>query len=271
MRTPLPRALTVLATVTALLLLPVAAFAYAPIGDDFITCVTNQPSPGAAAECRAGLFDPGTDVVVTIDLDPNDDESPDPDDIFTATLTADADGVVTWRFTVPASIADGTVLDIDAAGLFGGVPKVLSVPLTVVAFTESFITCDPEVTIPTGTVTCEAGFYDAGTTVNVRVANRLFDGTVTAGPDGTIQFSFTVPEDHPTGVPYVVTTRGNQNGDTLVLTFRGRIEADADGDGLPDTGADAGLLLGAALLAVLVGGGLLLAGRRRTDRASVDA
>lgn len=84
------------ATVAAfawLLLVPAAALAYAPTGDDFITCTVD----GATVDCVAGVFAAGCATDVTTSTG------------FSDTVTASADGEVAFAFEVPADHGDGDV------------------------------------------------------------------------------------------------------------------------------------------------------------------
>lgn len=83
--------LTLTTAVIGLLLIPATAFAYAPSGDDFITCVAGGDTN---IECVAGIFDPGTDVDAEGELNGTM--------VLDAALTADADGEVSFNFDVPA-------------------------------------------------------------------------------------------------------------------------------------------------------------------------
>lgn len=96
----------------ALLLVPTAAFAYAPTGDDFVTCVAGGDSN---VECVAGIFDPGTDVDVEAEFNGTM--------VLSETLTADADGEVSFDFDVPEG--DGEV-DVTLSGTKNGETFVLS-------------------------------------------------------------------------------------------------------------------------------------------------
>ena len=74
------------ASVIGLLLIPATAFAYAPTGDDFITCVAGGDSN---VECVAGVFEANTDC--TFEATPGG----------TGSGTSDADGEFAFDFDVP--------------------------------------------------------------------------------------------------------------------------------------------------------------------------
>ena len=105
--------LTLAAALVGLLLVPATAFAYAPTGDDFITCVAGGDRE---VECTAGIFDPGTDVDVEVDVDGTQ--------VLNTTLTADEDGEISFTFDVPED-AEGDVT-VDLEGTKNGETFVLS-------------------------------------------------------------------------------------------------------------------------------------------------
>lgn len=76
--------------VIGLLLIPATAFAYAPTGDDFITCVAGDDR---TVECAAGIFDPNTDVDVLVEINPV---------LLDTTVTSDANGEIDFAYDVPA-------------------------------------------------------------------------------------------------------------------------------------------------------------------------
>lgn len=82
---------SLVAAVIGLLLIPATAFAYAPTGDDFITCVAGGDTN---VECVAGIFDPGTEVAAEGEINGTM--------VLNTTLTADAQGEVSFNFDVPA-------------------------------------------------------------------------------------------------------------------------------------------------------------------------
>lgn len=84
------------ATVAAfalLLVVPTVALAYAPTGDDFITCTAD----GATVDCVAGVLAAGCATGVTTSTG------------FSDTVTASADGEVAFTFEVPTDHGDGDV------------------------------------------------------------------------------------------------------------------------------------------------------------------
>lgn len=83
--------LTLAATVIGLLLIPTVAFAYAPTGDDFITCVAGGDSN---IECVAGVFEEG--CAGTFEAVSDDGSVVAAGD----TTAADADGEVGFDFDV---------------------------------------------------------------------------------------------------------------------------------------------------------------------------
>lgn len=84
------------AAIIGLLLVPATAFAYAPSGDDFITCVAGGDT---TVECTAGIFDPNTTVDVLVEINPV---------LLDTTVTADGNGEINFSFDVPAD-QDGEV------------------------------------------------------------------------------------------------------------------------------------------------------------------
>lgn len=107
------RVLTIAAAMVGVLLIPATAFAYAPTGDDFITCADGGD---LTVECEAGVFDPNTEVDVLVVVNPT---------LLDTTVTADADGEVSFAFDVPEEHKDGTIT-ITLSGTFDGQPKVLA-------------------------------------------------------------------------------------------------------------------------------------------------
>lgn len=88
--------LTLAATVIGLLLIPTVAFAYAPSGDDFITCAAGGD---LNVECAAGIFDPNTDVDVLVEASV----------LLDTTVTADANGEIDFAFDVPPEHEDSDI------------------------------------------------------------------------------------------------------------------------------------------------------------------
>lgn len=80
-------------SVLALLLVPTAAHAYAPTGDDFITCTAD----GSSVDCVAGIFAAGCETALETSTG------------FTDTVTASVDGEVAFAFEVPADHGDGDI------------------------------------------------------------------------------------------------------------------------------------------------------------------
>jgi len=78
--------LALTAAVIGLLLIPATAFAYAPTGDDFITCVAGGDEN---IECVAGVFDANIDC--SYEANPGG----------TGTGTSDAEGEFAFNFDVP--------------------------------------------------------------------------------------------------------------------------------------------------------------------------
>ncbi len=76
-----------------LLLMPAAALAYAPSGDDFITCTAE----GTTVDCVAGVFAAGCATDVTTSTE------------FSDTVTASADGEVAFAFEVPPTHSNGDI------------------------------------------------------------------------------------------------------------------------------------------------------------------
>lgn len=104
--------LTLIATVIGLLLVPTVAFAYAPSGDDFITCVAGGDNN---VECAAGIFDPNTDVDVLVEAST----------LLDTTVTADDDGEIDFDFDVPPEHEDSEI-KVTLSGTKNGEPFVLS-------------------------------------------------------------------------------------------------------------------------------------------------
>lgn len=126
------------ALAAALLLVPTAALAYAPTGDDFVTCVAGGDDN---VECVAGIFDPNTEVEVVVEFNGAI--------VLSETLTADADGEVSFDFDVPTD-EDGEAT-VTLTGTKNGEPFVLS---ETVAWSED------------GEVIANAGM-DSGTIVGI--------------------------------------------------------------------------------------------------------
>lgn len=145
------RFLTVLAAVAAMLAIPATAFAYAPSGGDFITCVAGGDNN---IECEAGVFDAGSEVEVEATFNGTM--------VLDATLTANADGEVSFDFDVPDD-EDGEVT-VTLRGTFDGETKVLS---------------DAIATVEDGEVIANAGF-DSMTLLSMGLGALLLGGGVLA-------------------------------------------------------------------------------------------
>lgn len=102
-----------LTAIAMLLAMPTAAFAYAPTGDDFITCVAGGDT---VVECEAGEYDPDSSVAWTAEYNP---------EIANGTATADADGTASFSFDA-ADVPDGSEITVTTTGTFDGETKVLS-------------------------------------------------------------------------------------------------------------------------------------------------
>ena len=104
---------TFAAALVGLLLIPTAAFAYAPTGDDFIECVAGDDP---IVECTAGEFDPDSDADWEASYNPT---------IATGTATADDDGVVSFSFDA-SEVPDGSTITVEVTGTFDGETKTLA-------------------------------------------------------------------------------------------------------------------------------------------------
>lgn len=118
--------------------------------------------------------------------------------------------------------------------------------------------------------------YLPGSTVELLVYSTPVSlGTATVGPDGTFVAEVTLPADLAAGSHHLVATGVDENGDVRNLVIEVAVTADGtatvtsaqatDGDqgGLAYTGADIAVPAIGGLAALAVGGGLLVAGRRR--------
>lgn len=130
---------------------------------------------------------------------------------------------------------------------------------------DTFLTCVPG--DEDGQADCTAGKCDAGQPANVQVNDGdLFDETVNADENGDVNFAFefdpeTEDEDFDVDVECQV------NGETRVLGVV--IQKDAVlADTIAAAGASSMTLVGIALGALVIGGGALVATRRR---GAIDA
>lgn len=126
----------------------------------------------------------------------------------------------------------------------------------------------------TVTVTAPAGSFEPETTVTVTVPDLGVSGTTTAAADGGATFTFEVPDGAQPGVFEVVLT--GAGGETVTVPFEvvaaagpAPVQADDEqdqGSALPRTGADDVIPLTiAGVSLVALGGGLVVAARRRRD------
>ena len=97
--------------------------AYPPDGGAAITVSDTTPAPGQTITIVARGFQPGTDVTFTLYSQP----------VNLGTATADAAGNATLQATIPANIAPGTHT-IEATGIGAdGLPRTVTLQITVVA------------------------------------------------------------------------------------------------------------------------------------------
>lgn len=142
--------LTVLAAMAAVLAIPATAFAYAPSGGNFVTCVAGGDNN---IECVAGLFDPGTEV----DAEVRHRGAV----VLDTTLTANSDGEVEFNFDV--SDQNGAVT-VRLVGTRDGKPNVVA---------------DQIAMVKNGEVIANAGF-DATTLGGIALATLALGGGVLA-------------------------------------------------------------------------------------------
>jgi LPXTG-motif cell wall-anchored protein len=143
-----------------------------------------------------------------------------------------------------------------------------------------FCTVDPTVVPVGGTVTVTAGYFEPGSSVEIRVeSDPVVLGSLVAAADGTVSGSYALPLSVTVG-SHVVYAKGPRLGTNVVTEVSAAITvidagvspastapgASSSG-GLPQTGVDPGLLvaIGAALLAT---GGLLVINHRNRRRAA---
>lgn len=91
------RLLFVLTALAAMLALPTAAWAYAPTGDDFITCVAGGDD---TIECVAGVFEENRDCTFSVSTG------------ATGSGSADAEGELAFAFDVPTGEATDIVVTV---------------------------------------------------------------------------------------------------------------------------------------------------------------
>lgn len=100
-----------------------AAQTYPPAGGGPVTVSDTTPTPGQAVTIVASGFQPGTDVTFMLYSQP----------VNLGTATADAAGTATLQATIPANIAPGTHT-IEATGTgTDGLPRTVTLQITVVA------------------------------------------------------------------------------------------------------------------------------------------
>lgn len=108
------RLLFIVAALATLLAIPVSASAYAPGSSEFVECVL---AGNRGVDCIGGFFDPGTEVQVVA--------TAGDDVVFEGTFVADADGEVSFSFTVPDDVADG-MIRVTLTGTLNGEPLTLT-------------------------------------------------------------------------------------------------------------------------------------------------
>lgn len=107
--------LTLTAAVIGLLLIPTAAFAYAPTGDDFITCVAGGDSN---VECVAGVFEANTDCTFEASTGATGDGSSDGEGEFAFDFDVPTDEETEVQVTVQCGtkVLSDTIANVTAEG-----------------------------------------------------------------------------------------------------------------------------------------------------------
>ncbi|MGY1745286.1 fibronectin type III domain-containing protein [Blastococcus sp. SYSU D00695] len=131
---------------------------------------------------------------------------------------------------------------------------------------------------PGQTVTLRGTGFLPGATIELLVYSTPISlGTAVAGPDGTFLVDVTLPADLPAGTHHLVATGVDANGNVRNLVIEVAVAADgtaavtsaraADAEGLAYTGADIAVPALGGLAALVIGGGLVVAGRRKRAAA----
>lgn len=128
------------------------------------------------------------------------------------------------------------------------------------------ITVSPTVVAPGGTVTITCTGFDPGETVIIVLhTDPVTLGTATADPSGDVHTTVTIPTNTTPG-QHTITVTGETSGLTLsaTITVEGAVTAAAaPSSSLPFTGANVAATTGVGAGAVAIGGGLVLAARKR--------
>ena len=111
---------TFAAALVGLLLIPTAAFAYAPTGDEFITCTAGGD---ADVECVAGPYDPNTEFSFEASYNPT---------IATGSGTVNADGEAEFSFDA-SDVPAGEDITVQVTGIRDGQTVVLADEVVEVA------------------------------------------------------------------------------------------------------------------------------------------
>lgn len=117
--------------------------------------------------------------------------------------------------------------------------------------------------LPGGTITVYVNGFGPGTTVTITLeSDPVVLATVAAGSDGVVNTTVTIPADTPLGSHTIVVRGVDRDGNAKVVSFP--ITIGTTSGGLPTTGANTGLGLAVAAIAVGIGATLLTSTRRRS-------
>lgn len=157
---------------------------------------------------------------------------------------------------------------------------VLGASAAQAQYSPSFITCSPTTVAPGGSVTCEAGYFDPGSTVTWTLDGKTV-GTSVANASGVATITFKVPEGYSAGNHTVVasgTAKGSPTSAKLTLeagitvTGASTTAAPSGTSTLPRTGSDSGMLATVAAGLIVAGGLLVITSRqRRRHHISADS
>lgn len=117
---------------------------------------------------------------------------------------------------------------------------------------------------PGGTVTVYANGFAPGSTATITLeSDPVLLDTVTAGTDGVVNATVTVPASTPVGTHQIVIRGTDRDGNAKVVSFQITVGSGGSSSGLPSTGVNTGLGLAVAAIAIGVGAILLKSSRRR--------
>lgn len=230
---------------------------------------TNSPVNSVVDEVTL-VRDDVTAPEITLPTENKVEQGADFDALAGVTATDERDGDLTSSITVEGTVDTDTLGDYelvyavaDAAGNEVTAARTVTVVeaggVTPPAG-EAKITVEGDAVLG-GKITFAGTGFTPGASVNATVHSDPVDlGTFVAGADGTLSFGWTIPTDFAVGAHTIVITLAD--GSTITAAFTITAGAGgADGD-LATTGAELPIAVLALAMALLIGGGVLIARRR---------